>query len=79
MRHQAVAQVLLHVTCSVPNPWHAVNGIAREVKAVQPVQHCHVEWRRCRSLFLVAVHMKVVMVGALVRQAMTDQIGFVSP
>jgi hypothetical protein len=72
VRLQAIAQMLLHVPCAVPHASHAVDRGGGKMEAIQPVQYRHVERRRGRALFLIAVHVEIAVVGALVRQP-TDQ------
>ena len=51
---------------------HAVDGRDREMEAVELVQHHHVERRRRRALLAEAVHVHVVVVGALVGQPVDE-------
>src|ERR1700681_933442 len=65
---QLVAQLLLQVDACAAGLWQTVDGVHHEVKAVQIVQHGHIEGRRDGALFLIAADMNVVMVGAAVGQ-----------
>ena len=46
----------------------AMDGVHHEVKAVQVIEHRHVERRRDRALFLVAADMIVGVVGPAIGQ-----------
>lgn len=47
-------------------------SIGRQVKAVQPAQHRHVERDSCRTLFAVAVRVEIVVVVALVGESVNQ-------
>ena len=49
-------------------PGKPINGVDREMKAIEVVQHHDVERRCGRSLFLVPAHVQVVVVRPSVRQ-----------
>ena len=53
-------------------PRHAVNHILHQVKAVEVVEHAHVEGRGGCSLFLVSTHVEIFMIRAAIGQAMNQ-------
>ena len=70
MLDQFVLKLLLKIGPLAPRPWHAVNGVHHEVKAIQIVQYCHVEGRGDRAFFLVAPDMDIPVVRAAVGKPM---------
>src|SRR5262249_40925340 len=50
-----------------------VDHVFHEVKSVQVIEYDHVERRRGRSLLLVAAHMEVRMIGAVIRQPVNER------
>jgi hypothetical protein len=63
-----VLELLSHIDALVAGLRQAVDGVYHKVKAIQIVQHGHVEGRCDGPLFLVAPDMDVVVVGAAVGQ-----------
>ncbi|MNO45908.1 hypothetical protein D3C76_361860 [compost metagenome] len=52
---------------------HALYDVQRQLITVQIVDYCHVERGGGRALFLEASHVKVLMIGALVQQAVNQR------
>src|SRR3984893_13495754 len=50
---------LLHL---IAEPWNSLDGVQRELVAVEIVQHDHVEGGRSGALLLVTAHMNIVMI-----------------
>ncbi len=71
---ELILELLLQIEALVAGLRQAVDGVHHQVEAFQIVQHCHVEGRRDRALFLIAADVDVVMVGAAVGQPV-DQPG----
>ena len=46
----------------IAEPWNSIDGVQRELIAVEIVQHDHVEGRRRGALLLVAAHMNIVVI-----------------
>src|SRR3984957_19679884 len=65
---QLVPELLLQVDAPVAGLRQAVDGVDHEVKAVQIVQHRHVEGRGDGALLLVTTDVDVVVVRAAVGQ-----------
>ena len=51
---------------------HAIDHVARQVEAVQVVQHGHVERRGGGAFFFVSAHVQIVVIGAPIGQAMNQ-------
>src|SRR5664280_1096194 len=68
-----VAHVLAQVRGSLAQARNTVDYIDHEVKAVEVVEHHHVERRGRRALLLVSAHVDVVVVGAAVGQPVDQQ------
>src|SRR5579871_3803434 len=70
MLDQPVSQELLQLytfTCQTRDP---VDHVDHQMKAIQVVQHGHVEGRRRCALLLVAAHVQIVVIRAPIGQAM---------
>jgi len=52
---------------------HAINHIACKMKSIQIVQDRHVEWVCCSPFFFVAVNVKIVVIGAAIREAVNQR------
>jgi len=72
---QLVAQELLEVTAGIAKTRHAVHYIASQVKAVEIVQHGHVERGGGGSLLFIPAHVQVFVIGAAVGEPV-DQPGY---
>src|ERR1041384_30436 len=58
------AQVVLEMCADLLQARHTIDSVSGEMKAVEFVQHSHIEGRCDSSLFFVAVDMKISMVFA---------------
>jgi hypothetical protein len=58
-RRPVTRRRLLHL---IAEPWNSLDGVQRELIAVEIVQHDHVEGSRGGALLLVAAHMNIVMI-----------------
>ena len=70
---ELVAQELLEMPVDGLQPRHAVDHVARQMKAVEIVQHGHIERRGGRAFFFVSAHVKIVVVRAPVGEAMDQR------
>src|SRR5580765_1585185 len=66
--HQPVAEELLHVGGTGSKAGHAIDDIAREVKAIQIVQDHHVEWSRRGPFLFIAANVEVRVIRPTIRQ-----------
>jgi hypothetical protein len=66
MLDELVLELLLQIYALVARLRQAVDGVHYKMKAVQLIQHRHVEWRGNGALFLVAADVDIVVVGATV-------------
>ena len=66
--NELVLELLLQVDALVAGLRQAVDGVHREVEAVQIVQHRHVEGGSDGALFFIAADVDVVVVCAAVGQ-----------
>src|SRR5664280_2625916 len=69
-RAPVARRCLLHL---IAQPWNSLDGIQRELIAVEIVQHNHVEGSRGGALLLVAAHMNIVMIVPSVGQLVNDR------
>ena len=60
--HQLVAQELFEMCSYALEPRHSVNHIARQMVAINFIEHGHVEGRGRRPLFLVAAHVEAIVI-----------------
>ena len=72
MLDQLVLELLFQVNPLIAGLRQAVDGVHHKMKAVQIVQHGHIEGCGDGALFLVAADVDVVVVGAAINQAMNQ-------
>src|ERR1700733_1134382 len=72
MLKQLVTELLLDVRRAHGQPGNAVDGVDRQMVAVEPVEHDHIEWGRSGALLLEAMNMHLGMIGAVISQAMNQ-------
>ena len=67
--HQLILDELLQVSALVAQAGHAGQHVEHEVEAVEMVEHGHVESRGDGAFLAVAVHVQLLVVGAVVGEA----------
>ena len=65
---QPIGQLLLHVGRPGAELRQPIDRVAGQVKAIEIVQHRHVERRRDRAFFLVAAHVQVAVIRPAIGQ-----------
>ena len=63
MLDKLILELLLQINALVAGLWQAVDDVHHEVKAIQIIQHRHIERRGNGALFLVAADMDILVVG----------------
>ena len=62
---------LTYAACD-PSLRHAIDDVLHEMKAIQVVQHHHVERRGRRAFLLVAAHVQVLVIRAAIGQSVNQ-------
>jgi hypothetical protein len=70
---ELLATGLLRVRRTPPEAWHTVDDVGHEVKAIQVVQHYHVERRRRSPFLFVTAHVQIPMISSAIRQPVNEQ------
>src|SRR6516165_6404418 len=72
MLGQLVAEMLLDVSGFGAKTRHPFDHVHRQMKAIELIEHRHVEWGRRRAFLVVAPHVHIVVIFAPVGQTMNE-------
>ena len=69
---ELVAHVLFEMCGAIAERGHAIDNVHYQVKAIQVVEHRHIERCGGGALLLVAAHVKILVVGTAVTKTMNQ-------